>query len=213
MSSKSLCPLCSGSDTPVFGDVHSRTYYRCGNCALVFVDRGSLLSGEDERARYELHQNNPADLEYRRFLSRLADPLAEVLPPGAKGLDFGCGPGPTLSLIMAERGFQVEDFDPFFSPDTSLLEKQYDFVTCTEVLEHLYYPASEIELLTGLVQPGGWLAVMTEMFTPEREFAEWHYVREPTHVAFYSEETMRWIAERWNLEMHSPHRNVRLFKK
>ena len=197
----------------MFGDVHSRTYYRCGDCALVFVDRASLLSGEDERARYELHQNNPTDPEYRRFLSRLADPLTEVLPPGAKGLDFGCGPGPTLSLIMAERGFQVQDFDPFFSPDTTLLEKQYDFVTCTEVLEHLYYPASEIELLTGLVQPGGWLAVMTEMFTPEREFTEWHYVREPTHVAFYSEATMNWIAERWNLEMHSPHRNVRLFKK
>lgn len=171
------------------------------------------LSENEERKRYELHNNNPQDTEYRKFLRRLADPLCEMLNPGAQGLDFGSGPGPTLSLIMQERGFRVATYDPFFAPDSENLKQQYDFVTATEVIEHLFHPNDEIDQLISLIRPGGLLAVMTEVRDPEIAFGEWHYPRDPTHVAFYDELTMHWIASHWGLEVVSPQRNVRIFRK
>ena len=81
-----------------FQVMDARAYFRCQACALIFADRTSLLSAEDEKARYKLHQNNPQDTGYRAFLARLVDPLAERLGVSPlEGLDFGCGPGPTLS--------------------------------------------------------------------------------------------------------------------
>jgi SAM-dependent methyltransferase len=86
-------------------------------------------------------------------------------------------------------------FDPFFHPDRASLAGVYDFVALCEVIEHLFTPRAELERLRGLLRPGGWLGVMTSLWTDEVDFARWHYRRDPTHVAFYSEATFRWIAE------------------
>ena len=48
-------------------------------------ERGPLA---EERAKFDLHRNNPADPRYRAFLARLASPLCEGLPAGSSGLDF-----------------------------------------------------------------------------------------------------------------------------
>ena len=113
----SPCPLCGA---PVHGarlESHGRSLYDCGECGLVFVDPRTLPPADEERARYETHDNNPEDQGYRDFLDRLAIPLAKRLAPGASGLDFGSGPGPTLSVMLTERGFPTETWDPFFAPD------------------------------------------------------------------------------------------------
>jgi 2-polyprenyl-3-methyl-5-hydroxy-6-metoxy-1,4-benzoquinol methylase len=180
---------------------------------LAFANRKQLPSAADERSRYELHQNSPSDEGYRAFLNRLVDPLCEVLPPNAQGLDFGCGPGPTLSAIMSERGYTVRNFDPFFFPDATYREQRYDFVTATEVLEHMFTPATEIRGLLNLIKPNGWLALMTSVRTPDVDFENWHYPFDPTHVAFFSARSFEWIQRHWKLEMLIPHPNVRLFRK
>jgi cyclopropane fatty-acyl-phospholipid synthase-like methyltransferase len=41
------------------------------------------------------------------FLSQVFNPVMVHLKKGAKGLDFGCGPGPTLSLMFEKQGYQV----------------------------------------------------------------------------------------------------------
>jgi 16S rRNA G1207 methylase RsmC len=38
-------------------------------------------------------------------------------------LDFGCGPGPTLSILLAEQGQQVDLYDPFYHDDPSVFAK------------------------------------------------------------------------------------------
>ncbi|MEI4850515.1 class I SAM-dependent methyltransferase, partial [Klebsiella pneumoniae] len=83
------------------------------------------------------------------------------LGPGARGLDFGCGPGPALATMLREAGMDMALFDPFFYPQASVLERQYDFITCTEVVEHLHRPAEVFRQLDRLLAPGGWLGVMT----------------------------------------------------
>lgn len=207
------CPLCGRSVDGRARIAHGRRFHDCPGCGLVFADPSELPSASDERARYATHENDPDDPGYRDFLDRLATPLAARLPPGAEGLDFGCGPGPTLSGMLTERGHPTRDWDPFFAPDDALLERTWDFVSCSEVLEHLHRPAGTLARMDALLRPGGWLGVMTGILEDDVVLEEWWYARDPTHVAFYRPRTLAWIAARFGWEMERPRPNVVLYRK
>jgi SAM-dependent methyltransferase len=145
-----------------------------------------------EKAEYDLHTNSPEDAGYRKFLSRLSDPLCDRLPRACRGLDFGCGPGPTLSVMLAEAGHDISLYDPFYAPDTSTLRGQYDFITASEVVEHLQRPGQELTLLWRLLRPGGYLGLMTKLVRDVEAFAGWHYKNDVTHVCFFSTATWQW---------------------
>ena len=70
------CPLCRETAPELFFEDKNRTYLRCRNCMLVFVPTRFRLSAQEERATYDLHQNDAQDPGYRRFLSRLSRPLS-----------------------------------------------------------------------------------------------------------------------------------------
>ena len=206
------CPLCK-SNAPLFFQSTERVYYQCPTCGLIFVAPSTHLSAEEEKSRYDYHQNSPAASGYVQFLRQLADPLLKHLHPGQHGLDFGCGPGPTLSLLLEEAGIHMKLYDPFYFPDETVLKQQYDFITCTEVVEHFHHPLQSWQQLTDLLQPGGWLGVMTSLFTPQINFSTWHYPKDETHVCFYTIETMHWLADRFGLTMPYHTKNAFLFRK
>jgi hypothetical protein len=169
---------------------------------LTFVPAAQHATPGAERARYETHLNSPEDAGYREFLDRLLAPLAARLAPGARGLDYGSGPGPTASVMMRERGFAMSDYDPFFAPNEEALRKTYAFVTCTEVVEHFRRPAENFKNLDALLEPGGALGVLTGVLEDDAAFPAWWYHNDITHIAFYRPETLAWIARRfgWSLE-------------
>ena len=206
------CPLCCSGAEP-FIVLKGRAYYRCGTCEARFLHPAHYPGAEAEHAYYRLHENDADDPRYRRFLSRLADPLIARLAPGSSGLDYGCGPGPALAAMLREAGHRVALFDPFFVPDRSVLSARYDFVTCSEVAEHFHRPAQEFARLRGLVRPGGWLAVMTCFQTDDARFARWHYVSDPTHVVFYRETTLRHLADSWGWTCTVPAKDVALLQR
>lgn len=109
--------------------VDGRDYWRCDTCEATFVPPAQRPTVADERAEYLLHRNDADDPAYLRFLSRLAAPLLQRLPPGAEGLDHGCGPGPALATMLRAAGHRVALYDPFFAPDTTALAHTYDFIT------------------------------------------------------------------------------------
>ncbi len=194
MSATSHCPLCDSRDHAEFHRDRRRPYRRCATCRLVFVPREYYPDAAAERAEYELHRNEVTDPGYRRFLGRLAEPLLNRLPAGASGLDFGCGPGPALAAMLREQGLQVALYDPFFAPDPAPLSARYDFITATEVVEHLHRPGAELQRLWRLLRPGGVLGVMTKLVLDREAFARWHYKNDPTHVCFFSRDTWAWWA-------------------
>ena len=106
-----LCPLCKKSNINTYHRGKTREYLECGTCKLVFVPKKFHLNKTEEKAQYDLHENNPGDMSYRKFLSKLFKPLNSLMKPNSYGLDFGSGPGPTLNLMFAEVGHRVEDFD------------------------------------------------------------------------------------------------------
>lgn len=206
------CPVCLGPGGS-FMHVEGRDYGRCDTCGARYVARADLPSRDVEAAQYALHRNEVDDPGYRRFLARLAGPLMARLGPASRGLDYGCGPGPALAVMLRAAGHEVALYDPFFAPDPAPLAGSYDFVTCTEVAEHFHAPAAEFDRLAGLLAPGGWLAVMTCFQTDDARFAKWQYRRDPTHVVFYREETLHHIARERGLQCEVTCKDVALMRR
>ena len=190
-----------------------RDYWFCPETHLTFLAPDGQLAAQHEKERYDLHQNNPEDEGYVSFLKQLTNPLLKHLKSECCGLDYGCGPGPTIQPILAEQGFSVANYDPFYYPDEGLLDQTYPFITCTEVVEHFYRPREDFLKLDRLLAKGGVLGVMTQMRQPEKNFGEWWYPTEPTHVCFYQRETFEWIARWLNWAVEFPAKNITLFYK
>jgi len=207
------CPVCRAPALQPFVCIGAQHYWRCAHCEARFLDPRQLPDAASELAHYRLHRNEPDDPGYRRFLARLATPLLALLPPGASGLDYGCGPGPALAAMLREAGHRVALYDPFFHADEAALAQRYDFVSCTEVAEHFHHPADEFDRLDTLLKPGGWLAVMTCFQTDDQRFAGWHYRKDPTHVVFYREATLRVLARQRGWSCEIPCKDVALMRK
>lgn len=212
-ASASSCPVCAATTVRPLLTVDARAYWRCERCEATWLAPSQLPAPEGERAEYLRHENSPADAGYRRFLDKLAAPLLARLAPRSTGLDYGCGPGPTLAAMLREAGHAVALYDPFFEPDETVLRRSYDFITCTEVVEHFHRPAEEFARLDALLRPGGWLGVMTCFQTDDARFASWHYRRDPTHVVFYREHTFRHLALCLGWSCEIPCKDVVLLRK
>ncbi len=212
-SLKLNCPLCLSDDIGAFFHDRRRPYARCRSCALICVPPAYFLSPEAEKAEYDLHRNTPDDRGYRKFLQRVFKPLNERLLPHSRGLDFGSGPGPTLSVMFEEAGHSMTLYDRFYAADTDAVTQTYDFITATEVFEHLHQPRQELERLWGCLKPGGILGVMTKLARDREAFAGWHYIRDLTHVSFFSEITIHWLASHWQAPLTRTDSDVFLFRK
>ena len=70
----------------------------------------------------------------------------------------------------------------------------FDFITSTEVIEHVADPGKFLRELNELLRPGGFLALMTQ-FKPsgDREFFQWWYRQDLTHISFFSEKSLTLI--------------------
>jgi len=207
------CIVCKSDLVSVYKIIDSKKYWDCKFCSAVFLDKDHRLEPALERERYLLHENRIDDKAYRDFLSKLANPLKEKLSKKSEGLDYGCGEGPALVDIFTSLGFKMNLYDPFFFPDKDIFLKKYDFITCTEVIEHFYYPFKEFVFLDSLLVKEGWLGIMTSFLPKDELFKNWYYRKDPTHVVFYTKETFEVIASQrnWGLEIES--KDVVLFYK
>ncbi|MBR89649.1 MAG: hypothetical protein CMO66_00010 [Verrucomicrobiales bacterium] len=206
------CPLCTAESAFFHRDSH-RPYHQCTRCRLIHVPSSHHPSVQEEKAQYDLHENTPQDTGYRQFLSRLATPLLQKLPPHSQGLDYGCGPGPTLSVMLEEADHVMALHDPIYHPNSTALSQSYDFITATEVFEHLHHPARDLEIIYRALKPNGWLGIMTKRAQDPAAFAQWHYIQDPTHVCFWTQQTFHWLANQWQTKAQFPAADVVLMQK
>lgn len=207
------CGVCTTEGTRPFLVAEGRRYRRCEACGATLLEAAQRPDAEAERRHYLLHRNDPADPRYRRFLSKLCAPLLDRLVRPSSILDYGCGPGPALAAMLREAGHRVALFDPFFFPDPVALQATYDAIVCSEVVEHFHQPAAEFDRLGALLRPGGWLGIMTCFQTDDARFAGWHYRKDPTHVVFYREATLRMVATQRDWTCEIPVKDVALMRK
>ena len=206
------CPLCSSDASAVFQKDKKRDYLRCPCCQLVFVPVHQHLEPAAEKAIYDLHQNHADDPGYRQFLSRLSTPLSARLGPQSLGLDYGCGPGPLLGQMLEQQGHSVNLYDPYYASHPQNLQQSYDFITCTEVVEHFRQPQREFQRLFALLKPNGCLGIMTKLVIDAEAFGKWHYKNDPTHVSFFSKATMQWLAQVHHCRVEFIGKDVMIFQ-
>ena len=209
------CPLCHSHNTEFYCEDSRREYFSCLVCHLVFVPSAFLPDYAREKQEYDLHENNAGDQGYRTFLSRALNPVVANVATGAHGLDFGCGPTPVLANMLVENGFSMDVFDPIYAKSERLLNNHhfYDFITCTEAIEHFHNPAKELAVLHSLLKGNGLLVIMTKRVESKERFVTWHYKNDITHVCFFSEETFHYIGESMGFNVFFSGKDVVLLKK
>lgn len=211
-----ICLICKNTNVSIVFKQRNknikRNHYKCNICECIFVPRRYHLNLALQKVRYAEHNNDPADPRYRKFLSKVTIPLVGLLKNCSTGIDYGSGPGPTISVMLQEHGFKTVNFDPIFAPNQSILSRKYDFITCTETAEHFSNPLKEFEVFQKLLKPKGILIIMTSLLDTCDNFQDWYYNNDPTHIVFYSKLTMEWINKKFNWEISFPSDTVTLFK-
>ncbi len=175
-----------------------KKYFKCTFCSSVFLDPGNYPSRKVEKKRYEEHNNDVEDPGYQKFVTPIVNEITQRFYENHAGLDFGAGPGPVITKLLQDQGYNVELYDPFFWNNPGVLKSKYDYIACCEVIEHFHCPQKEFKLLRSLLKPGGVLFCMTQIYSEEIDFSSWYYKNDPTHVFFYHENALKWIQENFN---------------
>ena len=196
-----------------FKNIKQKRYWKCSYCEAIFLDKEFYLSSNDEYKHYLTHNNDVNDPRYKKFLSNLMLPLIERIKLNSTGLDYGCGPGPALSLMLREKGYQMFNYDPFFHPEKRNLLKKYDFISCTETVEHFHNPFGEFTRFNELLNNNGVIGIMTNFHSEQDIFENWYYIKDPTHVVFYNKKTFQIIAKIFDWDSEFLGNNLVFLKK
>jgi hypothetical protein len=196
MSKTVSCSLC-GAVTKFYATFRYKDYYRCLHCRSVLMDPAFFLTPAEEKKRYDQHNNDVKDPRYRNFVQPLVDKVLAKFTAEAKGLDFGAGPGPVVAALLREKSFPVSLYDPYYWDQPELLSQRYNYLVCSEVIEHFRAPQHEFALLSSLLLPGGSLYCMTELFRDEIDFSNWSYNTDPTHYFFYHRKAIEHINSKY----------------
>jgi hypothetical protein len=187
------CPLCTSEESQSLPRTREgRLYLKCATCDFVWLSPVFRVSEREEEDRYLEHHNSPDIPAYRAYLSRLAQPVLRHVNRGALGLDYGCGPVEGMKALLEPDGYEVISYDPYFFP--RFPEGPFDFVLCSEAAEHFYAPAEEFARIDAILKPKGVLGVSSWLLPPPEKFEDWSYRRDKTHVGFFGEKSVRWLA-------------------
>ena len=208
-----ICIVCKNQKAVDFKNIKQKRYWKCSYCEAIFLDKEFYLSSNDEYKHYLTHNNDVNDPRYKKFLSNLMLPLIERIKLNSIGLDYGCGPGPALSLMLREKGYEMFNYDPFFHPEKRNLLKKYDFICCTETVEHFHNPFGEFTRFNELLNNNGTIGIMTNFHSEQDIFENWYYIKDPTHVVFYNKKTFQIIAKIFDWDSEFLGNNLVFLKK
>ena len=207
------CIVCNSKRIRIFITIKEKVYWKCSFCFCKFLDKKYYVDLDTERKHYLKHENHIENTDYRKFLSRITNPLKKYISKNEKGLDYGCGFAPALVKMLSEEGYTIECYDPFFFPNKSVFLNKYQFITCSEVVEHFFTPFEEFKKIDNILDVNGHLAIMTTFMTDDNLFKDWYYRRDPTHVVFYNNETFKVIASLMNWSIINSSKNIIVFRK
>jgi phage pi2 protein 07 len=198
-------------------NAYEAQYYLCPNCDFMFVNHPTWL---DEAYATPI---NPSDVGYvtrNVFLSRKSL-VTFFLMFGKKGLylDYAAGYG-MLTRLMRDYGLNFLWDDPYV---TNLFAQGFEYkkdthgrldgITCFECFEHLDTPLSDIEKMIAISDS----VLFSTRLKPIGSVpdANWVYYgfEHGQHVAFYSEKTLGFIADKYNLNFYTEGDNFHLLTK
>ncbi|MDR1869254.1 MAG: methyltransferase domain-containing protein [Treponema sp.] len=190
------CPVCGEKEPPnSVQRQRERTYRRCTNCGIIYMDRTCPPPFEYTREYfYETYAQQYGKTYLEDFPNikavgkRRLKRIKSYLPPLGeeeirKLLDIGCAYGPFLSAA-ADEGFSVSGIDPwegavnyvneelhipavqgFFGDCPYPADPPFDVITLWLVLEHFPDCKAALAKIKDILKPGGILAFSTPSFS------------------------------------------------
>jgi hypothetical protein len=177
---------------------HDVRYFRCPACDLIQSEQPWWLAEAYSSAISSFDTGAIARNMRCADLTRVMAGLCGISPTSSC-LDVGGGHG-VFVRMMRDRGLDFRLCDKYaenlyargFESDPT---RRYDLVTCFEVLEHFADVAGELEQL--FAPKHDVILASTILHRGHRE-GWWYYGPDAgQHIAFYSRQTMRFIAERF----------------
>ena len=210
------CKICSATTREIRDKKKEISYYRCLSCGFVYLDDSYMVDCQSEKSQYEMHQNSFESLGYVKmfedFIELAVSPYQENIDTV---LEFGCGTGPVLAELLSRKGMRVDKYDIYFYPKKVYEDKEYDLITSTEVFEHLQNPLETLKLLAHHTKDSGYIILMTK-FPPndDKEFLNWWYRRDVTHISFFTPCSLKIMAKKIALKLVTTiNENIVIFQK
>ncbi|PSL47318.1 methyltransferase family protein [Chitinophaga niastensis] len=204
-----ICRICGHSSTFLFRgtllDKHKVRYYACDLCGFVQTEKPFWL-----KEAYEQSINlTDTGLVRRNILGAksVVTLLFFLFNRKGKFLDYAGGYG-LFTRLMRNYGFDFYSHDPYTA---NLLAKGFDYnpndrielVTTFESFEHFEDPIAEIEKILAISKN---IFFSTQLISnPAPSFGEWWYygAEHGQHIAFYTGNTLKFIAEKYMLHIYS----------
>ena len=188
------CRLCDAGNCEKVHRDRRRSYFRCAACDLVFVPESEQVTLDEERKRYDLHDNDHANEGYVRFLNEIVFLVKGRCSASDRILDYGCGRDTVLAGLLRKEGFDCTAYDPLYGIGMSSLSQSYDMIILCEVIEHLRDLKAEIRLLKKTAGQKGVFIVRTHLYPSLEKFPDWWYMNDITHINFFSIDTITTMA-------------------
>ena len=171
-------------------------YYQCLSCHFIMKSKENFASFDEQKERYNLHNNNEDDIGYQAYFQRFIDFTLRDIEKPESALDFGCGASSLLAQMFEKEGITCDFYDPIYHADESYKNKSYDLITSVEVFEHLHDPKAILKMLSQYLNPNGSIAIQTAFHLHDRDrFLNWYYRLDPTHIVFFSLKSLEALAE------------------
>ncbi|MBK7277545.1 MAG: class I SAM-dependent methyltransferase [Betaproteobacteria bacterium] len=182
-------------------------YYRCGACGFIFTEAPYWLDEAYSSAMTSIDIGPVA----RCFegAQKIAALILAAHDHRGRFLDFGGGYG-LFCRRMRDLGFDFLHYDThceniFAKQHAFRMEEggRFEVVTAFEVVEHLTEPMTVFELILSMTDSFCISTVLVPDPAP-RVTKWWYYGPEHgQHIAFYTKESLRHIAERFGCHLHS----------
>jgi SAM-dependent methyltransferase len=207
------CPICRSEATRSLFVHEGFDIRRCPTCDHMWAAGGAPSDYTNQPSLVECYRN--VEQPHRALMRKSLRRIRPWLRPGARILDFGCGPG--LFVLEARlQGFDAVGIDiASWAADAAAhwnlplhvgpletapyADASFDAVVSIVSYEHLADPAAITARLARLVKPGGILAVVS---VPHSRGIAWLMARRnwwdiapPEHLHFFSRRSLRSLLE------------------
>ncbi|MDN3548728.1 class I SAM-dependent methyltransferase [Mucilaginibacter aquaedulcis] len=216
------CIACAHPSVPLFKAIvlfrYNVNYFHCLNCGQLQTDEPYWLD--------EAYQTAIASLDIGllgrciRDSKRVFELVTRHLDTKGRMLDYGGGYG-TLVRLLRDKGLDFYRQDIYcqnifaINHDLSDLptdSRNFELVTCFEVLEHTYDPFRLLKTLSCFAPH----VLISTLIVPEHEISspnDWWYIAPETgqHIAFYTHRSLKILADQLNLNFYSNGQDLHLF--
>lgn len=172
--------------------INNTKFYICKNCG--HLRKLNIISEAEEKIRYDLHV---CDDGYHKYMHGVFTKIKSYLNDGLS-LDFGCGQIHLLSDILNNNGYKSLYYDKYYYPKNPLL--LFDNIILIEVFEHVENGLELLLELKNKLNEKGKIIIMTQLI-PDN-INNWWYLRDITHISFYSLRTFEELALKLNMKLN-----------